>query len=89
MIFEPASEAEEIAQNIRTIVAVTRGTVPYFRNFGISVGAIDMPIVAASRYLKSEMMAAIQAFEPRASMDTISAEINLIDGILTEEVKSK
>ena len=89
MIFEPDSEAQEIAQNIRTIVAVKRGTVPYFRDFGVSVGALDMPIVAAARYLQTEMVAAIQSFEPRASMEQISAEIDLINGILTEEVTTK
>ena len=89
MIFEPENEAQEIAQYIRTIVAVKRGTVPYYRNFGVSVSALDMPIVAAARYLQSEMVAAIQAFEPRASMGQITAEIDLISGILTEEVTTK
>ena len=89
MIFEPDSEAQEIAQNIRTIVAGKRGTAPYFRDFGVSVGALDMPVVAAARYVQTEMVAAIQAFEPRASMSQITAEIDLISGILTEEVTTK
>lgn len=87
--FEPASEAEEIAQNIKTILRIRRGTVPYFRTFGVSMIAVDMPVIAASRFLASELMATIQAFEPRASMEQISAEIDLIHGILTEEVTTK
>lgn len=87
--FAPASEAEEIAQNIHTILRIRRGTVPYFRSFGVSVTALDMPVVAASRFLASELVAAIQAFEPRASLGQITAEIDLIDGILKNEVKAE
>ena len=87
--FEPASEAEEIAQNIKTILRIRRGTVPYFRTFGVSMIAVDMPVVAASRFLASELMAAIQAFEPRATLGQITAEIELVDGILKNEVKAE
>ena len=66
----PASELEEIFQNVRTIVTTIKGTVPLDRELGISANILDAPINQQSR-LVGEIAEAIERFEPRARLRRI------------------
>ena len=67
---QPASELEEIFQNVRTIVTTVKGTVPLDREFGISVELIDAPMNRQARLI-AEVAEAIEKYEPRARLRRI------------------
>lgn len=64
----PATEIEEIVQNVRTIILTQKYSVPLDREFGIDAKALDMPILAAQARLTAEVATAINRFEPRAKL---------------------
>ena len=68
----PASEVEEIYQNVRTIVTTIKGTVPLDREFGIDGAVVDLPINVAKAKLTNEIFRAIRRYEPRAVIESIS-----------------
>ncbi len=70
--FAPATEIEEIMQNLRTIISTTKWSVPLDRDFGISGDYVDEPMLSAKALLASEIISAIQTYEPRVSVETIS-----------------
>ncbi len=70
--FAPSIEIAEIMQNLRTIVSTTKWSVPLDRDFGISGDYVDEPMLSAKAFLTSEIITAIQTYEPRVSVETIS-----------------
>ena len=68
----PKNEVTEILQNVRTILATTKGTIPLDREFGIDGFVIDMPTMQAQAYLTNEIFQAIRRYEPRVSIDNIT-----------------
>ncbi|MNO15527.1 Lysozyme [compost metagenome] len=58
--------AEEVRQNIRTIVSTIMGTCPFYRQFGIDSEIIDLPTHAAAALLEVSIIDAIAEYEPRA-----------------------
>lgn len=66
----PSNEAEEIMQNVTTIVTTVRGTVPLDREFGISADILDAPMNRQQRLI-AEVAEAIEKFEPRARLRRI------------------
>lgn len=70
--FAPATEIEEILQNLRAIISTTKWSVPLDRDFGISGDYVDEPMLSAKALLTSEIITAIQTYEPRVSVETIS-----------------
>ena len=79
--FAPATELEEIAQNVRTILTTFKKTVPMDREFGISAETSDLPTAAAQATMTAEIVAAINRFEPRARVVSVDFE-----GVETEAV---
>lgn len=67
----PTSEAEEIIQNVQTIISTVKGTVPLDRAFGISEDVIDLPIQVAQAKLSNEIFDAIKKYEPRVTIEAI------------------
>lgn len=68
----PKNDVNEILQNVRTILATTKGTIPLDRDFGIDGSVIDMPTMQAQAYLTNEIFQAIRRYEPRVSIDNIT-----------------
>lgn len=68
----PKNEVTEILQNVRTILATTKGTIPLDREFGIDGSVIDMPTMQVQAYLTNEIFQAIRRYEPRVSIDNIT-----------------
>lgn len=84
--FAPATEAEEILQNVRCILSTTKFSVPLDRDFGIDADMVDMPVDYAKAQLASEFVTAIAKYEPRAAVSDITFEANL-QGRLVPKVK--
>lgn len=80
----PKNDVNEILQNVRTILATTKGTIPLDREFGIDGSVIDMPTVQAQAYLTNEIFQAIRRYEPRVSIDNIT-----FDGEITGKLIPK
>ena len=73
--FSPGSEAEEVLQNVRTILTTPKYSVPLDREFGIAADVLDAPIGVAQALLSAEITAAIAKFEPRAKVTKVDYEI--------------
>lgn len=86
VILDPASELEEVIQNVRTILATPRGTVPLDRAFGILGAALDDPLPAARAAMTSDIIEAIAKYEPRAEPISVSYEMDNLSGRLLPTV---
>ena len=84
--FCPETVAEEVVQNVRTIVATMVGTVPLDRDFGFSWEAVDRPLPVAQMLVKSAVYEAVQKYEPRAVIEDITwkdeGTADTMDGLL-------
>jgi hypothetical protein len=72
--FAPASVIEEVIQNVRTILATIKFSVPMDREFGVDGAIIDRPINLAKARLSSEIFRAVRRYEPRAVIESIEFE---------------
>lgn len=71
-----ATGADEVIQNIKTIITTPAGTVPFDRDFGIDWSILDLPIREAKAKLTVEYIEKIKKYEPRASVKSISFTAN-------------
>ena len=55
-----------VLQNIALILATPKGSVPFYRDFGVSWDALDKPLPIARSMLIPEIREAIEKWEPRA-----------------------
>lgn len=83
----PASEYEEILQNVRTIITTLKKTVPLDREFGINGDLVDLPIATAQAKLTGEIVAAVGRYEPRAKVVSVSYTGSETDGMLKPTVR--
>lgn len=86
--FAPATETEEILQNLRTILATTAGSVPLDRAFGVDASYVDRPMEKARAMLVSEIIVKIRKYEPRVTVTSVDFEADM-DGILKPKVQVK
>jgi phage baseplate assembly protein W len=68
----PATLIEEILQNVSMIVSTAKTTVPLFRDFGLSATFLDRPTPAAEAVLIAEILDAVEMYEPRAEIISVS-----------------
>lgn len=68
--FDP-DERQELTQNVRTILAIPRGEVPLYREFGTDASIIDEPDVVAEALFTGAAFEAIADFEPRVDATNI------------------
>lgn len=87
--FAPASEMEEIAQNVRTILTTFQKSVPMDREFGLSAEPSDLPIAAAQAVMTANIVAAINRFEPRAHVIAVDYEGTETEGVIRPKVRIK
>lgn len=85
--FAPSTVAEEIIQNVRTLLTTHKGNVPMDRAFGISADILDMPIGAAQAKLSAEIVGAVNQYEPRAHVQKILYEGSEQNGTLRVKVR--
>lgn len=67
----PASELEEIIQNVQMIVSTMRGTVPLDRAFGIDTRWLDEPTNVVQARAVGEITSAVNKQEPRARVQKV------------------
>lgn len=84
--FGPATELEEILQNVRTILATPVGCVPLDRAFGVDASYLDKPMEKAKAMMISEVISKVQEYEPRVTVTAIDFTAD-IDGHLWPEVQ--
>lgn len=58
--------AEAILRNVAVILATRKGSVPLYRDFGISWDPLDKPLPIARAMMIPEIREAIEKWEPRA-----------------------
>lgn len=57
-----------VLQSLRILLSTRKGSVPLYRDFGISMEFLDRPLPTARALLSSEVQTAIQQYEPRARL---------------------
>jgi len=70
---------ESVLQNIAVILSTPKGSVPMYRDFGISVDILDRPIPVAKAMMTADIKEAIEQWEPRVtfiSVDFMEDELN-------------
>lgn len=67
----PASEAEEIFQNVRFLLLTRKGTCPLDRELGLSQDILDTPMNRTAA-ITAEVAKAINQYEPRARLKTLT-----------------
>lgn len=85
--FAPKTELAEILQNVRTILTTPKYSVPLNREFGLAVVMLDEPLSIVQARLTSEIIEAIQSWEPRVTVSQVTFEENAQEGILRPKVR--
>lgn len=62
---------KSVRQNVLMVLATIRGSVPLYRDFGLSAEALDKPINVARTLLISDIRESIEKYEPRATVKNI------------------
>ena len=84
--FAPSNLVEEVAQNVRTICATSKYSVPLDRLFGVNAVIVDRPTPRAIAEMQAELIQAIRKFEPRCRVKKVSFDGD-VDGKLTAKVR--
>ena len=64
---EKPESVQAVLRNIAVLLATRKGSVPLYRDFGISWDMLDKPLPVARSMLISEIREAIERWEPRAT----------------------
>ena len=84
--FAPTTLQEEVMQNVKTLLTTMKFTVPLDRNLGIIANALDEPTPVAMAKLSSDIIDAINQYEPRCRVTQIFFDGD-IDGKLIPRVR--
>lgn len=57
-----------VLQNVGIILATRKGSVPMYRDFGLSQECLDKPQPVAKAMLLSDIREAVETYEPRAEV---------------------
>ena len=78
-----------VLQDLAVLFATKKGTVPMYREFGLDMKFIDMPMNAAKTVLMAEVIEAVGKYEPRAQIVSVSFEPDTVTGTATPRVEVK
>ena len=70
----PETLEEEVLQNVAIIVSTPKFSVPLDRGLGLAQRFIDKPIQVAQSILISEVLDAVEEYEPRAEVTNVTFE---------------
>ena len=89
--FAPQNTVLEVAQNVYTLLATNKYTVPLDRKLGLSSAVVDQPINTVLAQLRAEILEVIEQYEPRFKVDEIdfTKSKNLKNGILYPVIKGR
>jgi phage baseplate assembly protein W len=74
--------AEEVVQNVRTLLVTAPGTVPLSRELGTPQDVVDLPQSAAGARLQADVIRAVRTYEPRAEIKSVVLTSDGVDGAL-------
>jgi phage baseplate assembly protein W len=61
-----------VMQNIAILLSTRRGSVPLYRDFGLTMDFVDRPIPAAKALIVAEIENALREYEPRATLINVT-----------------
>lgn len=82
-----ADTVESVLQAIKIILTTPKGTVPMYREFGVDMSFLDMPIPGAEQRARLEIREAIERWEPRATVKEITFSRDGLSGKLIPTVE--
>lgn len=80
--------AQEVVQNVETLLATEPGTVPFSRAMGTPQDIVDQPESIAGAQLQAAVIKAVRTYEPRAPIKSVTV-IATADGVLSATVLLK
>ena len=81
-----SSEADEIRENIETLLETPKGSIPLDRNYGIDMSCIDEPTIVAQSLMQQEIIEKVEKYEPRVLVKIVDTTIN-DDGSITNLIE--
>ena len=72
MINWAPTTAEEIVQNVETLLATAPGTVPLMRALGTPQDLVDQPESVVGAQLQAAVIKAVRTYEPRAAIQSVT-----------------
>lgn len=85
--FSPSSTVEEVIQNVGTLLATVRYSVPFDREFGLNPEYLDDPSIVSRSKLIADIVEKINKYEPRATVLSVDFEEDGEQGTLKPTVK--
>lgn len=85
--FAPETETDEILQNVATILATMRYSVPYYREFGINPEYMDSTIMVAKAKATADIIESLGRFEPRCRVESVTFDGDGMEGIMRPRVR--
>jgi len=83
-----ATGLEEIYQNVRTILATPKGSVPLDRDFGVDQTFLDQPTRTAMTMALPSIVEAVEKYEPRVKVTAVTwIESDAMDGRMIPQVR--
>lgn len=70
-------ETAAVLQNIAILLATRQGTIPLYRDFGLPQRFLDKPMAIAGSLLCLEVKEAVEEWEPRAEVVSVSFEADI------------
>ena len=64
--FNDMDPVSSVLQNIAVLLSTIKGTVPQYRDFGLTATFLDKPMPIAKMMMIAEVREAIEKWEPRA-----------------------
>ena len=65
---------KSVLQNVAIVLNTWTGSVPLYRDFGISAEFMHKPIPVAKAMLRAQIREAVETFEPRAEVVGVTIE---------------
>lgn len=85
--FAPPTVADEVLQNVATILATMRYTVPFDRELGLNPDYLDDPMPVSQARATADIIDAIHRFEPRCRVDSVTFTGDGMEGTLRPTVR--
>ena len=76
--FFPQSDEDEIVQSIYCILFTQKGTVPFYRDYGLAPDWLHRPINAAQTAYAVALVQALRYYEPRVKVDQVRFDADVL-----------
>jgi phage baseplate assembly protein W len=81
-----AAGVKEVLQNVRTLLATKKFSVPLDRDVGLDFSLLDKPYPRARTEVRTEIIQALRQYEPRAKVIRVLFDGDPADGVLNPKV---